>query len=165
MRYFTTLFLFVICTVLLYSGLHAQPATRNYEKEWKKVDDLVRQRLPKSALVEVRKIYTMAKAAKQEAQVIKSLVYIYSLQDENREDNEVFSVLELEKEIQVSTGATKSILQSLLASIYWSYFETARWRLYNRTQTDVTFKKRRYPDLDGGRLSPPHDRTPPGRYQ
>ena len=32
--------------------------------------------LPKSALEEVKKIYTLAKAEKQDAQVIKALVYI-----------------------------------------------------------------------------------------
>ena len=41
---------------------------------------------------EVKKIYQLAKKEKQDAQVIKSLVYMTGLQTENREDNEVFSI-------------------------------------------------------------------------
>ena len=62
---------------------------RKDEKEWKKVDDYVQKGLPKSALTEVKKIYALAKKEKQDAQVIKSLVYMTGLQDENREANKV----------------------------------------------------------------------------
>ena len=49
-----------------------------------------------------KKDYTLAKKEKQDAQVIKSLVYMTGLQTENREDNEIFSIAEIEKEIAVS---------------------------------------------------------------
>src|SRR5258705_13597589 len=59
---------------------------------------------------------------------------------ENREDNEVFSIDKIEKEIAVSKDPVTSILKSLLADMYWNYFQQQRWQLYNRTKTE-NFKK------------------------
>jgi hypothetical protein len=62
------------------------------------------------------------------------------LQNENREANKDSSIYEIEKEIAVSREPATSILNSLLADLYWNYYEGIRWQLYNRTQT-VNFKK------------------------
>ena len=101
-----------------------QQPIKNYEKEWKKVDDFVKKNLPKSALTEVKKIYVLAKKEKQDAQVIKSLVYMTGLQDENREDNKDSSIREIEKEIAASQEPAVSILNSLLAGMYWNYYDS-----------------------------------------
>ena len=118
----------------------SQQPVKNYEKEWKKVDDFVKKQLPKSALTEVKNIYTLAKKDKQDAQIIKSLVYMTGLQMDTREDNEVFSIKEIEKEIATSKEPAASILTSLLADMYLNYYNDYRWQLYERTQT-VNFKK------------------------
>ncbi|ANE50370.1 alpha-2-macroglobulin family protein [Flavisolibacter tropicus] len=132
-------FLFLAIILCSASLLYAQKV-KTYDAQWKKVNDLVQKELPKSALIEVQKIYTQAKAEGQDAQLIKALVYITELQAENREDNEVVSIRELEKEVnQVKEPAT-SILKSLLANRYWQYFQQQRYQLYNRTNT-VDFKK------------------------
>src|SRR6185369_11367644 len=120
--------------------VHAQGPVKNYENEWKKVEAFVKKGLPKSALDEVKKIYALAKKDKQDAQLIKSLVYMVNLQEENRENNELLSVGEIEKEIVASKGPAFSILNSLLAEIYWGYWQDHRYQFYNRTQT-VNFKK------------------------
>lgn len=118
----------------------SQQVIKTYEKEWKKVDDLRDKQLPKSALSEVKKIYALAKKEKQDAQVIKALVYLTDLQSENREANLDSSIAEVEKEIRQSQEPASSILSSLLADMYWNYYENIRWQLYNRTQT-TSFKK------------------------
>ena len=113
----------------------SQNPIKNYEKEWKKVEDFVSKGLPKSALTEVKLIYALAKKEKQDAQVIKSLVYMMGLQSENREENAVFSITEIEKEISSSKEPVTSILSSLEADMYWNYYQQNRWKLYNRTKT------------------------------
>ncbi|MCX6318570.1 MAG: MG2 domain-containing protein [Bacteroidetes bacterium] len=118
----------------------SQNPVKNYESAWKKVDAFTEKQLPKSALAEVKKIYSLAKKEKQDAQVIKSLLYMFRLQAENREDNEILSIKELEKEIQISAEPVKGILKSLLAQLYENYFEQHRWQLYDRTKTRE-FKK------------------------
>ena len=62
------------------------------------------------------------------------------LQQENREDNELFSISEIEKETSISKEPVTSIFKSLLAEMYWNYYQQNRWQLYNRTQT-INFKK------------------------
>ena len=88
--FFKTLFLGIVLFILFDINASSQQPIKNYEKEWKKVEDFVKKDLPKSALTEVKKIYALAKKEKQDAQVIKSLVYMTGLQQENREDNELY---------------------------------------------------------------------------
>ncbi|HET6995516.1 MAG TPA: MG2 domain-containing protein, partial [Chitinophagaceae bacterium] len=90
--------------------------------------------------VEVRKIYTLAKKEKLDVQVIKSLLFMTLLQDQNRESNKDSSIRDMEKELATSQEPAASILSSLVAELYLNYYQSIRWTLYNRTQT-VNFKK------------------------
>ncbi len=130
--------------VMITSG---QYPIKNYEKEWKKVEGFAAKGLPKSALEEVKKIYALAKTEKQDAQLIKALLYITGLQSENREDNQLFSLAEIEKEIAVNLTAGQtgkepitSLLKSLLANMYYNYYQQNRWKFYNLTQTKQFIK-------------------------
>jgi uncharacterized protein YfaS (alpha-2-macroglobulin family) len=125
---------------LIAMNANSQNPIKNYDAAWKKVEGFVKKNLPASALTEVKKIYTLAKQEKQDAQVVKALVYMNNLQSENRENNETLSIAEIEKEIPGSKGATNALLNSLLAGMYWNYYQSHRWQIYNRTQT-VDFKK------------------------
>ncbi len=128
-------YLFILSLTILTNAALAQ-SIKNYEQEWKKVDELVQKKnLPKSALAEVRKIYSMAKKDKQDAQIIKALVYITNLQEQNREDNEKLSIREIEKEIAENKEPAVSVLKCLLASQYLNYLQRHRCQLYNRTNT------------------------------
>ncbi len=135
-----TFFLTVALFSLFTMDANSQMPIKNYEKEWKKVGDYIDKNLPKSALAEVRKIYALAKKDKQDAQIVKALVSITSLQEETREDNEPLSITEIEKEIAGSREPATSILKSLLAGMYQSYYQQHRWQLYDRTKT-TQFKK------------------------
>ncbi|HYC41046.1 MAG TPA: alpha-2-macroglobulin family protein [Chitinophagaceae bacterium] len=131
----------IVSAFLIFSlSLFAQQPIRNYEKEWTRVEGFIKKNLPKSALQEVRRIYTLAKSEKQDAQVVKSLVYMTRLQSELREDNELLSISEIEKEITTSREPATSILSSLLAGLYWNYYQQHRWELYQRSETR-DFKK------------------------
>jgi uncharacterized protein YfaS (alpha-2-macroglobulin family) len=115
--------------------MNAQQSIQNYEIQWKKVEELVKKQLPQSALAEVRKIYDLAKKEKQDAQVIKSLIYINGLQQETRENNQALAIADIEKEILESKEPVTSLLKSLQANLYWNYFQQHRWQMYNRTAT------------------------------
>ena len=136
MPFVKSLILFISLFSLSIMNTDGQSPIKNYTKEWKKVETFAKKGLPKSALEEVKKIYTLAKAEKQDAQVIKALVYFTSLQSENREDNEMFSIAEVEKEITTSKEPVTAILKSLLAEMYYNYYQQHRWQLYNRTKTE-----------------------------
>lgn len=134
---------YLIITIILSLTMHTygQDPVKNYNAEWKKVDELTGKGLAKDALQQVKKIYGLAKQERQEAQVIKAAVYMTQLQAENRENNTIVSIKELEEEMAASTGPARSILASLVASEYYAYYQTIRWQLYNRTAT-VSFDKK-----------------------
>jgi len=136
----TLLSLTLLKLIFIATGF-CQAPVKNYEQEWKKIDELItKKKLPKSALAEVKKIYALAKKEKQDAQLIKAVVYMTGLQNETREENEALSIKEVEKEIAISKEPVTSILKSLLAEMYWNYFEDSRLDLYDRTET-MQFKK------------------------
>jgi hypothetical protein len=127
---FLAIFLFAFVMIS-----HSQATVRTYETEWKKVQTFAKKNLPKSAFEEVKKIYALAKKDKQDAQMIKALVYMTGLQSENRENNEMISIREIEAEIIQSKQPVTSILKNILAELYWNYFQQHRYQLYNRTKT------------------------------
>ena len=97
---------------------------KNYEADWKTVEDHITKGLPASALETVKKIYTRAKTEKQDAQLVKAIVYMTQLQQENREENPLQRIKEIEKEIQGSKEPVTSLLNSYLAGIYQQYLKT-----------------------------------------
>ncbi|HNK61915.1 MAG TPA: alpha-2-macroglobulin family protein [Chitinophagaceae bacterium] len=145
MKFFTInkLFLFITFTSFIAMNANSQQPVKNYEKLWKKVEAFSKKGLPKSAMGELKNIYVLAKKEGQDAQVIKAMTYGISLQNETREDNGIFSIADVEKEL-AATGkreSTTSILKSLLADMYWDYFQQHRWQIYDRTATDKFDKK------------------------
>ena len=136
-----TLSSLVILICILITNAYSQTPVKNYEKEWKNVDELIsKKNLPKSALAEVKKIYELAKKEKQDAQVIKAVAYMIGLQRETREENQVLAIKDIEKEITANKEPVVSVLKSLEAEIYQNYFNNNRWQIYDRTET-TQFKK------------------------
>lgn len=133
---------FFIATLIITMAFMKSNAqtVKNYEAEWKTIEANIQKGLPASALEQVKKIYAKAKAEKQDAQVVKSLVYMTTLQQENREENETQSIRQIEKESAASKEPVTSLLNSYLAGVYQQYYNRNRYKLYNRTNT-VNFKK------------------------
>src|SRR4030095_5356771 len=127
---------FIFLTFSFFISIQTKAQTKNYEKEWKQVDGFVKKQLPKSALEQVKRIYALATKEKQEAQVIKALVYMMSLQQGMTENSEVKAMSDMQREIETANEPAKSILNSLLADMYWSYYQQHRWQLLNRTNTN-----------------------------
>jgi len=131
-----TLSSLVILICILITNGYSQTPVKTYEKEWKKVDELItKKKLPKTALTEVKKIYALAKKERQDAQIIKAVVYMLGLQREAREDNESLAIKEIENEIATAKEPVVSIFRSLLAGVYLNYFQQYRWQLYDRGET------------------------------
>ncbi|MGN6492292.1 MAG: alpha-2-macroglobulin family protein [Agriterribacter sp.] len=128
---------------LLFFYTKSQTKMNTYDSAWKKIDDLVQKKgLVKSARTEVDKIYARAKKEKNEPQLIKALLYKLSLPADGSagENEETHQIKTLESEIQSATQPAKQILQSVAAEMYWHYFQSNRWKFYDRTNT-VNFNK------------------------
>lgn len=116
----------------------AQTSDTLFKNQWLAIDQNInKDKLPKTALQKVNVLYSKAKAINHQPQIIKALVYKLSLEEvvfDNKPNN---SIAHLENEITNTTDiVAKSILYNLLAKKYQSYYETYRWRIYNRTKTE-----------------------------
>ncbi|HEY2721836.1 MAG TPA: alpha-2-macroglobulin family protein, partial [Chitinophagaceae bacterium] len=137
----TAFFSIGLFLTLFYSiSSFGQAPSKTYDSSWKELDALMQKQLPKSALEKVKLIYQQAKKEKHDGQMIKALVYEFSLQDRTTEDNGEKSIVGMEKEITTVVEPVKSILNSLLAGMYWDYYQAHRYQLYQRTNTEG-FKK------------------------
>ena len=124
---------FTFFSLLITMNSSAQEKGLPYEKEWAAVQAFIDKSLPVSALEEVKKIHQLAKKDKEEAQVVKSLLYIGLLQNQTREENQSKSILELETELPQLSPTAQAVLQSVLAEQYYQLYQRNRWKFYSRT--------------------------------
>jgi uncharacterized protein YfaS (alpha-2-macroglobulin family) len=109
-----------------------------YEKEWKKVQEALDKGLPKSAIEIVEKIYERARQENNQPQIIKSTAYRVALLAQTSENGEVILIRDIEKAIAESRQPVRPIFQSMLADLYWNYYQINRWRINQRTQVEDT---------------------------
>ncbi|MGE5108334.1 MAG: hypothetical protein ACM3H8_12360, partial [Sphingobacteriales bacterium] len=141
MKRATTLPIVLFIHLLLFSiNTMAQAKPDEYKTQWKKIDDLIEKGLTKTAITEIKKIYTLAKKENNDAQLIKTLMFQSMLSEQIDENAGINSIKEMEQEAAVAKQPSKSLLQSMTAQLLWNYFQNNRWRLYDRTNTE-NFKK------------------------
>ncbi len=122
-------------SALLGSQLKAQNM-KFYEKKWKQVDSFENKGLPKSALEITDKIFEQAKKDKNSEQVIKSFIYVLKFKN-NIEEN-AFEKLthQLDSAALKADFPDNAIMHTMLADMYWWYYQNNRWKFYNRTNTE-----------------------------
>ncbi|MCX6234720.1 MAG: MG2 domain-containing protein [Bacteroidetes bacterium] len=127
---------FVIVSVTI-TDKNTQTMTNhnNYDKDWKKVDSLIQKDLPQSALEIVETIYSRARADNNSPQFIKAILYRMKLQAEFKEDFMVNIIGDAEKEISRASFPEKQILHSILAELYWRFYQSDRHEILDRTAT------------------------------
>jgi uncharacterized protein YfaS (alpha-2-macroglobulin family) len=109
------------------------PASQpDYARDWKRADSLAAKGLPKSALDIANRIYKEAKATRNYPQVAKSAMHRIIFRSYSDEDAYVELVRSLQSDIQDTPEPSKSVLQSVLADIYWQYFQQNRYKFYDR---------------------------------
>ncbi|MDP1809902.1 MAG: alpha-2-macroglobulin family protein [Sediminibacterium sp.] len=126
-------------SILLLVSLGSQAGTNDtlFKKEWIGINTiLIKQDLTRTALDKVNTLYQKAKQKKLPDQVIKCLIYQYSLQGRITSVDPNPIIQKIQSEITLSTDETqKAILHSLLAKLYLQYFSHNRWRIYGRKKT------------------------------
>jgi hypothetical protein len=81
-------------------------------------------------------LYKKAKQQQLPGQLIKILIYRYTLEDRITTNDDNHIIKSIKAEIASAADETqRSILYSLLAKQYKRYYDTHRWNLYNRTNT------------------------------
>ncbi len=126
-----------LLTILFGLGalLAASAQTRpmpDYARDWKRADSLAAKGLPKSALEIANQIYAEAKAKQNEPQVAKAAMARMIFRSYADEDAYKELVLSLRTDIANTPEPAKSVLQSVLADVYWQYFQQNRYKFYDR---------------------------------
>ncbi|WP_323789362.1 alpha-2-macroglobulin family protein [Psychroserpens sp.] len=123
-----------IIMILCFANFSAAQSD-DFKNLWKDVAKHESDGLPKSALKVVETISELAKAKNNAPQHIKALLhkskYILTLE----EDAQLKIVEDFKTEISKSKTPSKNILENMLATMYWQYFQQHRYQFYNRTNT------------------------------
>lgn len=100
------------------------------------IDSLIEIGLPKSALTEVDKLDGSANRNNNPEKKIKATLYRMLLQSYLEEDafSEIISGLKIN--IIKSSYPEKPVLQSLLAQLYWGYYQQNRYKILERSKLD-----------------------------
>lgn len=107
-----------------------------YEKEWQRVDSLSSKGLYKSALDLSNQIVDRAKKENNNAQIVKGLIHRFKFSQMFQENSAEFAIYNLQDELKTSKFPLTPVLHSMLADLYWSYYQTHRYQFLNRSQTD-----------------------------
>ena len=106
-----------------------------YKNEWQQVDSLANIGQSQSALDIVTQIYNKAKAANQAGQFVKASLYRMKLESDFQEDYFEKSIVRTKLDILSAQAPVKQILFSILAELYWRYYQNNRWQILNRSET------------------------------
>ncbi len=126
----------LIMIILFANFSNAQDGSMaDYAKAWQNVQQLENEGLTKSALEVVKDIAAQALKENNTVQRIKSLVYLSRYALVLEEDAQLKIVNDFKTEIERSNTVTRHLLENMLATMYWQYFQQNRYRFYDRTKT------------------------------
>ncbi|GAB3770692.1 hypothetical protein GCM10028818_08500 [Spirosoma horti] len=111
-----------------------------YSSDWRRADSMASKGLPKSSLEIANRIYKEAKATHNYPQVAKAAMARMIFRSYSDEDAYVELVKSLQLDIIETPEPAKSVLQSVMADIYWRYFQQNRFKFYNRTTVNQITK-------------------------
>ena len=127
--------LFIVMIILFANFNFTQAQNSNYEDLWSKVEQFEIDGLPKSALKIVEDISKQAEKDNNTPQLIKTMLFKSKFALVLEEDAQLKIINDFKNQIEKSKFPTKNILESMLANMFWQYFNQNRWQFYNRTKT------------------------------
>jgi hypothetical protein len=131
---------FTVCFALLFSTLTLSAQTRDPKATasgpWRAVDSLMNLQMPRSALPLVDRIYRDAVKAQHHADMLRAVMYRMAIASATEEDHTQQSVNILKEEIARSNyPPVTALLHSMLAEVYWSYYQISYWQRSGRSVT------------------------------
>ena len=113
------------------------PAADKWDAQWKKVDEAVKQGLPKTAIEALQPILDGAMADKNYPVAIKAIGRKIALEGNIQGNKPEEKIIRLDAEIAKAPAEMQPMLEVVQADWYWQYFQHNRWRFMQRTATAV----------------------------
>ena len=110
-----------------------------FNDQWKIVDSLENIGLYKSALQKTEEIFIKASKEDNTPQIVRTLMYKMKYNSYLEEDDFIIAINELTLLSLTTESPLKQIIHSVLADVYWGYYQNNRWKFLNRSTT-VNFK-------------------------
>ncbi|MEI7982645.1 MAG: MG2 domain-containing protein, partial [Bacteroidota bacterium] len=114
-----------------------QHAPEQFRNLWKTVDSLADLGQPKTALEIVNTIVIRTKNDNNYPQFLKAILYRIRLNSDFQEDFLNQTITDLHSELQQAGEPVASVLHSILAEVYWKYYQNNAWRLRDRTRSEM----------------------------
>jgi hypothetical protein len=109
--------------------------TYDYAGNWAKILSFEAQGLPQSAKPVVVELYGHARTDKNYPEFIKAFIYRMKFKSKV-EENELFKIIKDAEMVCDSAGfPVKPMMHSMLAEMYWWYFQNNRYKFYQRSRT------------------------------
>ncbi|MBU1718231.1 MAG: hypothetical protein KKA07_04085, partial [Bacteroidetes bacterium] len=134
-RFFLAIAAVVLIAVIALGNTVFTPSFPDYKSSWSKVDSLESKGLSKTALEVVLEIYKQAKADKNTPQIVKSLLYKLKYESYLEEKYLQSNIALFKEEIKAADSPLKQLLHSVLAELYWQYYQNNRWIISERSET------------------------------
>lgn len=144
LHYYLPIFIIIIISFSIFTIYKLNPKDKkdnkmiknDYISSWKEIEKLEGKGLPKSALEIVETIYKNAKKENNSNQLIKSILHIIKYKSQITEEAHEEMIAFVAKEAEESKQPEKSILQSILADLYWQYYSNNRYKFSQRSRTE-----------------------------
>jgi hypothetical protein len=123
----------IFVALIFFTGIINVSGQSDYAGEWNEVESFVKKGLPQSALKLVEQIFASSKAENNAPQFLKAAIYKISLQSQYQEDFMENGLNLILREIETAQEPAKQILHSVVAELYWRYYQSNRYLFMDRT--------------------------------
>ncbi|MFO7553502.1 MAG: alpha-2-macroglobulin family protein [Haliea sp.] len=94
----------------------------------------MKKQLPQSALKIVDRIYRDAVKTNRQPEMVRAVIYRIAISSSFEEEVNVIAITTIQEELAKSHDlAVTSLLESMLAELYWSYYRNNRWQIMERS--------------------------------
>jgi uncharacterized protein YfaS (alpha-2-macroglobulin family) len=125
--------IYLILILLLFSVKPVQAQT-NSTALISGIDSLIKARLPKSALLLNEQLNSYALKHNNPALQVRAALYTIALQKLISGNDQEASIRMLKERVKSAEYPVKPVLESLLAELYWNYYQTHRYQISNRSR-------------------------------
>jgi uncharacterized protein YfaS (alpha-2-macroglobulin family) len=125
--------LFAFCLLFCFYTASAQV---NYDKITFRIDSLANVGLPKSALKEVDQLDALARKNNNAPQQIRVVIYRMTFESYLEENALTAVISRLKTDIEKADYPVKPVLQSLLAQMFWNYYQQNRYQFGERSRLE-----------------------------
>lgn len=108
---------------------------KSYLQQWQTIDSLTNLGQAQSALDRVKDIYEQSRRLNQAEQFVKASLYRIKLEADFEEDFFENAIIRTRADIASAKAPVEQILHSILAELYWNYYQANRWKILGRSET------------------------------